>query len=300
VRYLLAKRPVDDRALNRAVIAGLEQELKQRPSVARPLRVLELGAGVGTMVSRLVDWGVIDRAAYTLVDRELESLAATREELAAWGKVSAASERLHIERGPVVQSGPVVQLDVDFVARDLLAFLAAPETRHRYDLIVANAVLDLFDLGPTLPVIWQALAPNGLFWFTINFDGETILLPELPLDAAVMQAYHATMTADAAGTRAGHSQTGRRLLQAIPGSGARLIAAGSSDWVVFPEDGAYPGDEAYFLHHIVQTIGAALEGNAELRRVGFEGWTRARHEQIERAELCYIAHQLDVLGRAPG
>ncbi len=292
VRYLLSKRPIDDRAINREVLHRLARELKQSAGSGKPLRVLELGAGVGTMVSRLVDWGVVDRADYTLVDRDVESLAAAREHLAAWAQTPAGAGRLHIERGRAV-------LDVDFVARDLLAFLAAPEARRRYDLIVANAVLDLFDLGPTLPVIWKALEPGGLFWFTINFDGETILLPELPLDAAVMQAYHGSMMADAAGTRAGHSQTGRRLLEAVPASGARLLAAGSSDWVVFPADGSYPGDEAYFLHHIVQTIWTALEGRAELRQAGFEAWARARHEQIERAELCYIAHQLDVLGRAP-
>jgi len=291
VRYLLAKRPIDDRAINREVVARMERELHSRPSSA-PLRVLELGAGVGTMVSRLVDWDVVKRVDYTLVDRDSESLAAAREQLASWGKVSANSDRLHIERGGAV-------LDVSFVARDLLAFLAAPEARRGYDLIVANAVLDLFDLGPTLPVIWKALEPGALFWFTINFDGETILLPELPLDEAVMRAYHGTMAADAAGTRAGHSQTGRRLLQAIPASGARLLAAGSSDWVVFPGDARYPGDEAYFLHHIVQTISTALEGRPELLQAGFEAWTRTRHEQIERGELCYIAHQLDVLGHAP-
>lgn len=291
VRYLLAKRPIDDRAINRDVVARLERELSSRASSA-PLRVLELGAGVGTMVSRLVDWGIVRRVDYTLVDRDSESLAAAREQLADWGEVSAGSERLHIEHGGAV-------LDVNFVACDLLAFLAAPEARRRYDLIVANAVLDLFDLGPTLPVIWKALEPGALFWFTINFDGETILLPELPLDEAVMRAYHGTMTADVAGTRAGHSQTGRRMLQAIPASGARLLAAGSSDWVVFPGGGKYPGDEAYFLHHIVQTIWTALEGKAELLQAGFEVWNRVRHEQIERGELSYIAHQLDVLGRTP-
>jgi len=300
VRYLLSKRPIDDRAINREVVSRLRQELALRPSgpsnEARPLRVLELGAGVGTMVSRLVDWGVVERVEYTLVDRDTESLAAAREQLTEWAGVSSGSasgaERLRLERAGAV-------LDVEFVARDLLAFLAAPEARRRYDLVVANAVLDLFDLGPTLPVIWKALEPGAAFWFTINFDGETIFLPELPLDEAVMRAYHGTMTADAAKTRAGHSQTGRRLLEAVPASGARLLAAGSSDWVVFPEAGGYAGDEGYFLHHIVQTIWTALEGRAELRQAGFEAWLRERHDQIERGKLCYVAHQLDVLGRAP-
>lgn len=290
VRYLLAKRSLDDRSINQHVVAQLRRELREA-SQARPIRVLELGAGVGTMVSRLVEWDVIGKAAYTLVDRDVESLNAARAELVRWGG-TPPGEPLRIEaRG--------ASLDVKLVASDLIDFVTSPEAQGQYDLVVANAVLDLFDLGPTLPAIWRALAPGGLFWFTITFDGETILLPASPLDAAVMRLYHASMGADAAGTRAGHSQTGRRLLEAVPATGARLLAAGSSDWVVFPQAGSYASDEAYFLHHIVQTIFTALDGHPELPRAQLEEWARARHAQIEHAQLCYVAHQLDVLGRAP-
>ena len=72
VRYLQSKQPIDDRALNRHVLAALERFLRSRAATPR---VLELGAGVGTMVSRLADWNVLGRAEYTLVDREGESLA---------------------------------------------------------------------------------------------------------------------------------------------------------------------------------------------------------------------------------
>ena len=53
-RYLAAKTTVDDRALNRQVLA----ELRRLMPAGRP-QVLEVGAGLGTMVARLTDWGVV-------------------------------------------------------------------------------------------------------------------------------------------------------------------------------------------------------------------------------------------------
>lgn len=294
VRYLISKKPVDDRALNRAVLEKLRAELSSRPS-GRPLEVLELGAGVGTMVARLSDWGVIENAHYTLVDRDLASLRAAQSELTRWAdrcEVTAA--------GTLNLVSKTHQLQVRFVHGDALEMVAAPEHRHRYDLITANAVLDLMDLRPALQRIWQALGKEALFWFTVNFDGETIFLPETALDDQVMRLYHRTMDERIRdGQPCGDSRTGRHLLQVIPETGGALLAAGSSDWVVFPTGGAYGNDEAYFLHHIVNTISTALRGHPELERVLFERWVESRHEQIEQGQLIYIAHQLDLLGHAP-
>ena len=290
VRYLQSKQPVDDRAINRHVLGALQRFVQSRPATPR---VLELGAGVGTMVSRLADWNVLGRAEYTLVDRDGDSLAAARRHLESWGTVTQSSvDAIAVEKGES-------RLDVEFVRSDLFEFLDAASRGDRYDLVFANAVLDLTDLDPTLPHIWRALGPGAGYWFTINFDGESIFLPELPLDATVTSLYHATMTADAAGTRAGHPETGRRLLLALPRSGASVLAAGSSDWVVFPIRGAYPGDEAYFLHHILDTVRTALVGSAALDAAEFDAWVRARHAHVEHGELIYIAHQLDVFGLAP-
>ena len=72
-----------------------------------------------------------------------------------------------------------------------------------------------------------------------------------------------------------------------------------SDWVVFPPAGAHVEDEAYFLHHIVHTIEGALAGSTEVDAPALAAWVALRHAQIERAELTYIAHQLDAFGRAP-
>jgi hypothetical protein len=115
-----------------------------------------------------------------------------------------------------------------------------------------------------------------------------------------MELYHRSMDERVRdGMPAGDSKTGRRLLTRIGATGAELLAAGSSDWVVFPRAGAYPDDEEYFLQHIVHTIDVALSGHAELDPARFRAWVSERQAQIERGELCYIAHQLDVLGRVP-
>ena len=71
-RYLAAKKSVDDRALNRHVWHSLAQAVS--PAVQNgPVQVLEIGAGIGTMVERLVEWGLLHRATYTAIDAEPRS-----------------------------------------------------------------------------------------------------------------------------------------------------------------------------------------------------------------------------------
>ena len=69
---------------------------------------------------------------------------------------------------------------------------------------------------------------------------------------------------------------------------------------MWPTGGGYPHDEAAFLHHIIETIRTALRGFAGLSLDELAAWITTRHQQIERSELIYIAHQLDVTGFAPG
>jgi hypothetical protein len=143
------------------------------------------------------------------------------------------------------------------------------------------------------------LAPGGLFYFTLNFDGGTTFEPPIDpdLDARIEALYHDTMDRRRCGGKpSGCSVTGRRLFGNLKEAGTRLIAAGSSDWVVFPGPDGYPGDEAYFLHFIIDTVARALHGHPELAGNRFQAWIAQRHRQIEARELIYVAHQLDFLG----
>src|SRR4051812_9935217 len=83
-RYLSSKKTVDDRALNAHVLERLRAELV--PLARRPLHVVEIGGGLGTMVGRLVDWGLIERADYQLVDADQQLLDGARTWLGDWAK----------------------------------------------------------------------------------------------------------------------------------------------------------------------------------------------------------------------
>ncbi|MGQ9491918.1 MAG: hypothetical protein ACUVR4_14420 [Anaerolineae bacterium] len=83
-RYLAAKVTVDDRALNRHVWERLAEALPAPDTLGRPLRVLEVGAGIGTMVERFLTWLPPRALAYTALDALPENIAEARRRLPAW------------------------------------------------------------------------------------------------------------------------------------------------------------------------------------------------------------------------
>jgi hypothetical protein len=146
------------------------------------------------------------------------------------------------------------------------------------------------------------LKKPGLLYATINFDGLTLLEPAIDpeFDEQIQALYHRTMDErQVDGHPSGDSRTGRRLLGRLPRLGAHILAAGASDWVVFSGPHGYLCDEAHFLHFIVGTIDGALRGHAELDPARFTRWIEERRAQIERNELIYIAHQIDILAKRP-
>jgi SAM-dependent methyltransferase len=289
-RYLAAKTTVDDRALNRHVLA----ELRRLMPAGAP-RVLEVGAGLGTMVARLLDWGVVGAGEYILLDADRTLLDCSRRWLSDW----AAARGLRCD--PLPDGLRVGELRVRLVHAELGTYL---EEDHGAlaDVLIANAVLDLVDVPAVLPGLLRLLAPAGVYWFTINYDGETIFEPGHPLDDQVMRAYHRDMDERVRyGRPAGESRTGRRLFRHLRDAGAPALAAGSSDWVVSAgPDGSYAGDEAHFLRSILDTIENALRSRQDwVEPADLAGWLARRHRQLAAGELVYLAHQLDFTGRSP-
>ena len=286
VRYLESKRTVDDRALNRSVWSELVCLITEHTSsAARPLEVLEIGAGIGTMVERALAWQMFGSQPhpvhYTVLDADA-------------GLTAAAVQRL---------ADAPSWLNVHFITADALAYAAgaARDGDRRYDLLIANAFLDLVDLRRALPLLRSLLRSGGIFYFTINFDGATLLEPaiEKALDDAIEAAYHRTMDERMTeGQPSGDSRTGRHLFAALPANGFAIRASGASDWVVHAVNGAYLADEAAFLRFIVDTMEGALHNHPDLDAPTFATWIAARRQQIERGELVYIAHQLDFCGIA--
>jgi SAM-dependent methyltransferase len=286
-RYLAAKRSVDDRALNRRVLDDLCRLLP-----AGAPRVLEIGAGLGTMVARLLDWGVLSAGEYTLLDVDRQLLRDSRAWLGDW----AAEQGRPVELLP---DGLLLgELRVRMVEAELGAHLAGADGEPA-DVLISNAFLDLVEVPVVLPGLLRLLVPGGLYWFTVNFDGDTVFQPDDPRDDHVLGAYHATMDERVRfGRPAGESRTGRHLFGHLAAASAPVLSSGSSDWVVHAgPDGGYPDDEAHFVDCILQTVEEAVADRVP--PADLAGWVAARRRQLADGDLVYIAHQLDVLGRSP-
>jgi len=304
-RYLLAKQSVDDRALNKDVLSALEASLPDKS-----LSIIEVGGGIGTMLTRLLRWDVISQAEYVLVDEMAENIEFTTKWLPEW----AGENGLHVEnlsdeasrgvssrRRPRRRGGRLEQyllrlfdekrdILVKLVCADVFDFVA--QNPASIDLLIAHAFLDLLPMPESLPKLFTLT--KNLAWLTVNFDGVTSFEPTIDreLDARIERLYHETMDARPGG---GDSLSGRHLFEHLKQAGAEIEAAGSSDWVVYPVDGQYPNDEAYFLQFILHFFEESLSGNPSLNAAAFENWLSLRRKQIEQAELVYIAHQIDFL-----
>ncbi|HEX8992778.1 MAG TPA: hypothetical protein VF784_13955 [Anaerolineales bacterium] len=285
-RYLLAKQSVDDRALNRQVLEALKLHLP-----AGRVRVIEVGAGMGNMLARLLSWDVIRRADYVHVDAMEENIHFAAEWLPKW----ATQAGMHMERVGENQLrlyDSVRDVLVKLVQADVMEFIASAPVPG--DLLVAHAFLDLLPMPESMPRLLTLT--KDLAWLTINFDGVTSMQPVVDpvLDDQIERLYHRTMDTRATG---GDSRAGRHLFQRLPAAGAEILAAGASDWVVYGQNGRYPPQEDYFLYYILHFFEEALHGNPELDPDAFQGWLRQRRAQVERGELVYIAHQMDFLAR---
>jgi SAM-dependent methyltransferase len=296
-RYLEVKKSIDDASLNRRVWQKIADSLPASSS-DNPLKVIEIGAGIGTMLIRMIEWGLFDHAVYTGIDNQTANSQYARIYLQSWA-VRSGYQVQESNQG-LILTGNGKQIVVNLLDADLFAYIAS-HTDQDIDLLVANAFLDLVPLPRTLDQILNWVQQDYLFYFSINYDGLTILEPVIDpeFDALVLDYYHETMNERLFnGIHYGDHQTGRHLLDHIRGVGGRILAAGSSDWIVFPESGGYSADETYFLHFIINTIESALHGHTSLDVDKFTNWISRRHEQIENGELVYIAHQLDIMGNA--
>jgi hypothetical protein len=285
-RYLLAKQPIDDRALNQHVLDALRASLP-----VRPIRIVEVGAGMGNMLARLLSWDVISCADYIHVDSMAENIAFALEWIPKWADgVGLCTERIKANQLRIYDAVRDVRITLEQV--EVMEFIGRQPVPA--DLLIAHAFLDLLPMPESMPKLLSLT--KDLAWLTINFDGMTTVEPAIDpgLDEKIERLYHETMDTRPTG---GDSLAGRHLFGHLRAAGADILAAGASDWVVYPRDGKYPPEEAYFLHFILHFFEESLTGHPALDSGAFCAWLEARRAQIERGELIYIAHQMDFLAR---
>jgi SAM-dependent methyltransferase len=297
-RYLAAKKTVDDRALNQHVWQSLVNALSPT-TPDEPLHIIEVGAGIGTMIERFLERDALGKAAYTAIDAEQRNILEARHRLPRWAEQNGY--RVTQRRGGqlCLQRGER-EVCIELETVDVFDFIAREQGRRTWDLLIAHAFLDMVHVPRILPLLRSMLRDGGLLYLTIAFDGVTTLQPVIDphFDALVETLYHQTAderTVD--GQLSGDSWTGRHLFGHLRSARAELLDAGSSDWVVFARPDGYVADERYFLHFIIHNIHTALEGHAQLDAERFNDWIAQRHAQIEEGVLVYVAHQLDFLAR---
>lgn len=271
IRYLAAKKTIDDRALNAHVWSNFT---RLTDALVAP-RVLELGGGIGTMAERIASRGLLRDAHYTLIDEQAAVIDVARARTSA------------------------LPLKVDCAVADARAYLH--DVAGRFDVVIAHAFLDLFRLQDIVPLALGALRPGGVFYVSVNFDGATLFQPEIDpaYDDEIERLYHLTMDERMTdGKRSGDSRSGRHLFNHLREAGAMIAAAGASDWVVFAGPHGYSDDDAFFLRCILGFFEDSVGRRPEIDRARFATWLRQRHAQVDRGELAYIAHQLDFAGVA--
>lgn len=285
-RYLDSKKQIDDLALNKRVLDTLSAKLDRKGS-GSPIKIIEIGAGIGTMVERLLEANIIPSADYTAFDISRANVEEAKERIIRFAERSNYSLEIVAPYELIMTKGSF-SLRLNLIDQDAAEFIESAKGIQDTDLVIAQAVLDLVNPAEILPNVFSILKQDGLLYSSINFDGITYFGPTIDdkFDSIIEDQYHKTMI---------NSTTGRHLLSLLVDSEWEILAAGSSDWIIYPSNNGYDGNTSYFLHYIINTVYEALSNKSNIDQVRFESWINKRHEQVENNTLQYIAHQFDYL-----
>ena len=292
IRYLAVKRQIDDRSLSQSVWRKLRHRLRQA-NRRRPLDVIEMGGGIGTMFDRTLDWALAPHMQYTLIEANRAYLAEFESRLKRLPYISTGSETLFHGKAP---SGVTFVLEI--LCADIYAVIDDPNMFNRWDVVMAHAVMDLVNIPETLHGFQRLLRPGGLLYLTLNYDGFSCFLPqwEPEFEEMLVARYHRSMdNRIIEGRSSGSSQSGRQIILHLLSAKLPLIAVGNSDWIVFPQHGGYTRGEVFFLETIVYTIKRQLQQDSAVDQHKLAQWAKHRITQIAAGELIFMARNLDIL-----
>ena len=296
--FLDAKFDLDERSLARDV----RDECFTRLACRDRLRCLDVGSGTGAMIRRLLD---ADLPAETLelvaLDRDAALLARARASLVA----SLASRGFVLrEIVPAPSSDRADHIEASDGRRHVALRCTCcdvndfePDSGERYDLVTAHAFIDLVPMRPLLERISGWLAPDGLLYATLNYDGETALFPQYAdaeLEERLLARYDASMEERRIdGKPTGGARSGRRLHAMLPAVGFEVLAFASSDWNAVPHDGQLRAADAVVVSVLLEAMRRENEAHCDPERLA--AWYRDRRTLLEAGRLGAIVHQIDVL-----
>ena len=286
--YLSIKKSIDDMSMNQKVWSAMSLWIQDYYKQGEIIRILEIGAGIGTMIERMLDTGLLTYCNYTAVEVEPEFREVAYDRLVKWAQlkkyiVTRKSESVWL------LTRDEVKIEIEWLTEDVL------NINHRYttayfDLIIGHAIIDLLPVPSCMPDILSMVKFNGAYYFSLNFAGQTVFNPVLPGDENISNAYHNDMDKRFPDIDWRPSQTGLLLGKWLNNQGHNIIAEGPSDWILDSGNNQIdPGN--LFITNILDTIEKALVDLTQISE-----WTTTRREQLQSGELQFYATNCDFFG----
>lgn len=288
--YLEAKFDLDERSLNPQARAAFLDRLHQLPEV----RCLDVGAGTGATFRRLLEAGLATPLSMIALDRDPLLLEIAREDAAR--RLRAQGREVSVEPAEVRAEGePARRLRLAACELQEYVPLEVP------NVVVAHAFLDIVPLRDALRLIAGWLEPGGLLYASLNYDGDTTLLPaseDEAFEAKILAHYNQSMERRRVdGRPIGGAYSGRRLYRMLPVHGFEILGCGSSDWSITPHLGEYRAGDATCLRALLDMIGGEAQRSGLFDRGRLERWRADRLRCLQEGRLGLVAHQLDMLAR---
>ncbi len=300
--FLEAKAPIDSASLDPGLFARFQTSLEADPAP----RLLDVGMGTGATLRRVLAFPLSGDLELAGLDSDARSLELARRCLT--GLLRAQGCRV---REQALEAGWLLEADSGWrrvrarlVCGDLLApGMAARLGEGGFGYLTAHAFLDLLPLARALRVTRALLAPGGLLYSTLNYDGCTTLLPvdrDPDFERGLLAAYDASMESRRVdGEPTGGAFSGRRLGAELERQGFRVLAEGRSDWQVRPAPGPLRGRPApqatVFLEALLGMIAGEGQRAAGIDAGKLEAWWGRRRADLQAGRLGLSARNLDFL-----
>ncbi len=276
-RYLKALQSVSARAQSDALYQQFLDGLVARADETNaPLRVLEIGAGRGDQMNRILNDIAARKitAHYTALEPQPENRTVTE---------SVAESYVSGPHTVTVQPTPL--LDV------------ATENGTTYDAIVARSVLDLMPLHDALATIEALLSKAGILYAPLTFAMGTKLAPYPSARTASTEhkatsIYHNSIRQKTDIEKG--SYPAHEISHWANARNARISMRGS-DWVISPSKKTYYQDEAYALQSILAFMHDEAEQVATISQPDLDSWWATRMRMLHNNTLIYTANQFDLL-----